>query len=162
MGVFVDQNPTEIKNIMKSARLDLAQLHGGQNADFCRAIGPERVIKVFWPQRYNSPAELAADLEKFANSATYFLLDAGTGGGGHGQPLDLEFIRGLRSPRPWLLAGGLKAETIITLNPADLPGLCGFDFNSGVEQAPGNKDHHLVLAALQAVSDLSKKYGVSS
>lgn len=162
VGVFVDQSRAEIKSIMESARLDLAQLHGGQEVDFCREIGPERVIKVFWPQGYGSPSELAADLERFADSAAYFLLDAGTGGGGHGRPLNLDFIRGLRPPRPWLLAGGLNAEHICSLNPADLPGLCGFDFNSGLEQAPGIKDHNLIRAAFQAVTDLNNKIGVLS
>jgi Phosphoribosylanthranilate isomerase len=156
VGVFVDQGPAEVQDIMAKARLNLAQLHGGQAPDFCRSIGPERVIKVFWPQRYASPADLAADLEKYADSAAYFLLDAGAGGGGHGQPLDLDFLKNLRSPRPWLLAGGLKAENIKNINPADWPGLYGFDFNSGLEQAPGIKDHNLIRAALQAVSDLDQ------
>lgn len=156
VGVFVDQNSAEVKQIMETARLNLVQLHGGQSTDFCREIGPERIIKVFWPQRYGTQAELTADLDKYAGSAAFFLLDAGTGGGGHGRPLDLKFIRGLKSPRPWLLAGGLTAEHLRSLNPVDLPGLYGFDFNSGVEEAPGLKDHQLIRAALMAAAEIKQ------
>lgn len=158
VGVFVDQSPAEVQSVMATAGLGLAQLHGGQDQNFCRLIGPDRVIKVFWPQRYASPAELAADMDSFADSASFFLLDAGSGGGGHGRALDLDFLRGLKSPRPWLLAGGLTAESIRKINIGDLFNLYGFDFNSGVEQAPGLKDHNLVRSAFKAVKDLTQ-YG---
>jgi len=156
VGVFVDQSPAEVQNIMATARLNLAQLHGGQDQNFCRLIGPDRIIKVFWPQRYASPPELAADLGRFADSAAFFLLDAGSGGGGHGRALNLEFLRGMKFPRPWLLAGGLSAENILTINTGDLFNLYGFDFNSGVELAPGLKDHNRVRSAVKAVKDLTQ------
>lgn len=52
VGVFVEQEAEEIQRIMKIARLDLAQLHGGQSLDCALAVGPERVIRVIWPDRY--------------------------------------------------------------------------------------------------------------
>jgi phosphoribosylanthranilate isomerase len=52
VGVFVEQDADEVNRIIDVAGLDYAQLHGGQDEVFCRAVGTERVIRVFWPQRY--------------------------------------------------------------------------------------------------------------
>ncbi|MDR2725498.1 MAG: phosphoribosylanthranilate isomerase [Candidatus Adiutrix sp.] len=151
VGVFVDQSPAEVRRIMVEARLDLAQLHGGQDLEFCRAIGPERVIKVFWPQR--CAGDLDREMAGFGEAAAFFLFDAGTAGGGHGQPLELGLLAGLKPPKPWLLAGGLKAASVPAITARPPAGLAGFDFNSRVETAPGLKDRRLVEAAVKAVRE---------
>jgi phosphoribosylanthranilate isomerase len=51
VGVFSGQRVDFICDVLRMADLDYAQLHGDEDADFCREIGPERVIKVLWPQR---------------------------------------------------------------------------------------------------------------
>ena len=53
VGVFVNQNAEEIMDIMKTARLEFAQLHGAHSLDCARRIGPEKVIRVLWPDRMN-------------------------------------------------------------------------------------------------------------
>jgi len=153
VGVFVDQSPAEVNLIMAEARLDLAQLHGNQDREFCRAVGPERVIKVFWPQRCAGPGDLAREMAGFGEAAAFFLLEAGTAGGGHGRPLDPGSWPGLAPPRPWLLAGGLAAASVRALAAEPPAGLMGFDFNSRVETAPGLKDRRLVAAAVEAVRE---------
>jgi phosphoribosylanthranilate isomerase len=151
VGVFVEQNPAEVRRIMDEARLDLAQLHGGQSLEFCRAIGPERVIKVFWPQRHTGTEELSRELAGFGEAAAFFLFDSGATGGGHGRPLDQGLLAGLKPPKPWLLAGGLEADSVQALAARPPTGLMGFDFNSRVETEPGLKDRRLVVAAVKAV-----------
>lgn len=143
VGVFVRQGVDEVCSIMDRAGLDLAQLHGGQNQAFCRAVGPQRVIKVFWPQQYSCLKELEQSIEAYA-SGTYapncraILLDAGTSGGGHGRSLDFARLRGLRLSLPWVLAGGLGPENIQEALRHCTPD--GVDLNSGVEDAPGRKN----------------------
>jgi len=149
VGVFVEQSPAEVRRIMDEARLDLAQLHGGQSLEFCREIGPERVIKVFWPQR--GAGELAREMAGFGEAAAFFLFDSGATGGGHGRPLDQGLLTDLKPPKPWLLAGGLEAASVQALAARPPTGLMGFDFNSRVETAPGLKDRRLVAAAVKAV-----------
>jgi phosphoribosylanthranilate isomerase len=51
IGVFAGQSVDFVHTALSVAGLDYAQLHGGEDAGFCRAVGPERVIKVLWPQR---------------------------------------------------------------------------------------------------------------
>jgi phosphoribosylanthranilate isomerase len=154
VGVFVEQDADEVRRIMEVAGLDFAQLHAGQDQNFCRAVGPERVIKVFWPQRYlvDAPSTgqngmpdtadalqaLERDMARFADCCSLMLLDSGTSGGGHGKSLDFTALAGLSAPKPWLLAGGLSqdnaAQAIGQAHPA------GLDLNSGVEISPGIKD----------------------
>lgn len=150
VGVFVGQDAAEVRRIMDVAKLDLAQLHAGQDQAFCKEVGPERVIKVFWPQRLGSILALEAEMAAFAKSCTFMLLDAGSSGGGHGVSLDFSSLSGLAAPKPWLLAGGLSPENIGEASRLASPN--GFDLNSGVERSPGIKDISQVKLALQRLT----------
>ena len=149
VGVFVRQNPEEALRIMRDCRLDLAQLHGDQTPDFCRRLGPERVIRTFWPKRYEGGQDLQLELDRFASCCSWFLLDAGRSGGGHGIRIDASLLEcGLRLERPWILAGGLGPGNIresLALAPD------GVDLNSGVESAPGLKDRQAMRATIKAI-----------
>lgn len=149
VGVFVHQDPDQVLQVMEEAELDLAQLHGDQDEDFCRAVGPERVVKVLWPQRFQGLGDLEAELARFAPVCSVFLLDAGTSGGGHGTVLEAGRLKGLQCPRPWLLAGGMGPDTLVTSLRACTPP--GIDLNSGVEHHPGVKDHGKIRAALACI-----------
>lgn len=144
-GVFVRQGVADIEKLAREAGLDLLQLHGGHTPDQCRALGSERVIKVLWPERYATPEMLADDMELFAPVCRAFLLDSGTSGGGHGRSLDPQSLGKLKCPRPWYLAGGLGPHNLETMKTT---GAAGFDLNSGVESAPGIKDHDKIRRAL--------------
>ncbi len=152
VGLFLEHDVEETLRIMDRAKLDLAQLHGGQGPDFCRRIGPERVIKVFWPARYATRTALEADLTAYADAAALFLFDAGTSGGGHGVAQDFSRLAGLQSPRPWLLAGGLGPDNLAGALAETDP--AGVDLNSGVEISPGVKDVEAVKRALEAAGRL--------
>jgi phosphoribosylanthranilate isomerase len=136
VGVFVEQSPDEVLRIMDAAGLDLAQLHGGQDAAFCRAVGPDRVIKALWPEKLGSPRAIEIEMARFAPVCRFFLLDAGTSGGGHGRSMISPLVTGLHAPRPWLLAGGLGPEN---LGGPECDRADGLDLNSGLEKAPGGE-----------------------
>ena len=148
VGVFA-KIPLEIMlDCTQEARLDLLQLHGGESPELCRALGPERVIKVLWPESA-SLASLQAEMERFAPVCAYFLLDAGKGGGGTGHSLQFEALAKLRPPRPWFLAGGLGPE-----NLGQALSLCqpdGVDLNSALEETAGKKNPHLLRQATALV-----------
>jgi len=155
VGVFVKQSADEVLAIMDAARLDFAQLHGGQDAAFCDRVGAERVIRVAWPQRHADRTTLEAELAGLAPHVRCFLLDAGTSGGGHGATMDWAALRGLAPGAPWLLAGGLTPDNVVSAVAAcgghDPAMLIGVDLNSGVESAPGQKNVRLVASALAAL-----------
>ena len=149
VGVFVEQTLAEVLAIMAEADLDLAQLHGNQDADFCRAVGPQRVIRAFWPQKHPDLGSLAAEIAPFAGAVRFALLDAGTAGGGHGQSLDFATLAALSPPMPWLLDGGLGPDNLAEAVRLAAPH--GVDLNSGVESSPGLKDLAKVRRSLWAV-----------
>ena len=159
VGVFVDQEAEEICRIMAEARLDMAQLHGRQNLDCAKAVGVQRVIRVIWPGRYCHRALLYNELQKHAGACACYLLDAGLAGGGSGSRLDWQDLNHLPAPHPWLLAGGLSADNIGQAVSFCSPD--GVDFNSGVEDAPGQKNAQKLAAAL-AVAAKQKGNGYLS
>ncbi|MCC8193401.1 MAG: phosphoribosylanthranilate isomerase [Deltaproteobacteria bacterium] len=137
VGVFTDGAVSFVERAMEEGNLDLAQLHGGQDVEVCRALGPERVIKVFWPEKSGAET-LQQELDRFAPFCAYFLFDAGNGGGGTGRTFAWEIVRGLRIPRPWFLAGGIGPDTVNDALAACAP--YALDSSSGVEEAPGRKN----------------------
>jgi phosphoribosylanthranilate isomerase len=149
VGVFIEQTLEEVLAIMDAADLDLAQLHGGQDPEFCRAVGAERVIRAFWPQRHLDKASLAAEIARFEGAIRYALLDAGTSGGGHGVSLDFASLAELSPPMPWLLAGGLGPDNVAEAVRIAKPH--GVDLNSGVESSPGLKELAKVRRSLWAL-----------
>lgn len=152
VGVFVGADLETVRATAREARLDMVQLHSGEDADFCRKIGPERVIKVLWPERL-SPDALAVELERFAPVCAYFLLDAGSSGGGSGKALAWDALRRIRPPKPWLLAGGLGPETLPAALAACSPD--GVDLNSALESAPGIKNPDTLRRALALLKTCS-------
>jgi len=154
VGVFVLQTAEEVREIMDRADLDLAQLHGGQEQRFCEQVGPERVIKVFWPLRYPDLAGLEQDLGAFTSSCRAMLLDAGTAVGGHGVSQDFAALARLSFPKPWLLAGGLGPENVQKAVRQCRP--WGVDLNSGVEEAPGRKSSVLLRSVLDRITSCGR------
>lgn len=150
VGVFAGASANEIKRVMETARLDFAQLHGNENERFCRDVGPDRVIKVIWPDRLpdfagqGGIASLSAECARFAPVCRAFLLDAGATGGGSGRTLAWDRLRDFHPERPWLLAGGLGpgniAEALRRCRPFAI------DCNSGVEDSPGRKNSDKLTA----------------
>lgn len=147
VGVFVDQTHEEVIEIMDRCGLHAAQLHGKQDIHFCWRIGPDRVIKVFWPETYTSAGSLMRDLDSFSECSGHFLLDAGQAcQGGTGKPIDFGILQDVEIQTPWFIAGGIgphNLDEVLKLNPS------GLDINSGVECEPGIKDE----AKLRAVFD---------
>jgi phosphoribosylanthranilate isomerase len=130
--------------VMEEVCLDLAQLHGDQNPDVAVTLGPERVIKVFWPEAQPND-ELLRLMDLWKDLATYFLFDAGSSGGGHGRGINTSLPV---SPKPYFLAGRIDPAKARGLWPSDDPMLAGFDLNSGLEKSPGVKDHVVLKSFL--------------
>lgn len=154
VGVFVTQTLEDIKGIAQAARLDFIQLHGDQPPAWAAALGARRIIRVIWPARYACRADLETALAHHADTCAFYLFDAGVRGGGNGRPDHWDQLRDLAAPRPWFLAGGLtpaNTAVALVLRPD------GLDFNSGLEEAPGKKNHALMRAAFSAARPARKE-----
>lgn len=151
VGVFVRQGAEEILPIMQRARLDFAQLHGQQGTDVAKIVGPQRIIRVLWPEQAGSVEALQEQIDAWAPYCAYYLLDAGTAGlGGTGRRMAVGNFNQLRFPHPWILAGGLNADNIAEALHECTPD--GVDLNSGVELAPGMKSPDKMLEVFTALS----------
>jgi phosphoribosylanthranilate isomerase len=80
------------------------------------------------------------------------MLDAYRAGvpGGTGASFDWELVRGRRSNIPMILAGGLNPDNVSEAIAIARP--FAVDVASGVESAPGIKDH-VLMRAFAAASD---------
>ncbi|MDR2461058.1 MAG: phosphoribosylanthranilate isomerase [Deltaproteobacteria bacterium] len=145
VGVFVHETFDLIISIMEKARLDYAQFHGPQDISAASRIGAARVIRVIWPESYQSPHELQEALSLWEPHCAFFLFDSGIAGGGHGRRIEKSRLGFFSlTQKPSILAGGLAPDNIFGLWPNEYPSLIGMDFNSGVEKSPGVKDLELM------------------
>ncbi len=150
-GVFVKQDALTIRSYMDICKLDYAQLHGAYSMDDALSIGSHRVVRVLWPDRFNSLDALQSHIDEWRDYCAYYLIDAGIEGGGHGKTLKSEkLVKKLRFSRPWLLAGGLNATNVAPLLHSLRPD--GLDLNSGLEMAAGLKSSVKLLNTLRAIS----------
>ncbi|MCG8533175.1 MAG: phosphoribosylanthranilate isomerase [Desulfovibrionales bacterium] len=150
VGVFTHHTVDEVRLTMQHAKLHLAQLHGDQDAEFAEKIGKHRVMKVFWPARYETREELEADMQHYVATSRFFLMDAGTSGGGHGKPQNWSFLSGLRGHKTWFVAGGITPDNLKDVLMGCTP--CGIDISSGVESEPGKKDPEKLRAVMEVLS----------
>lgn len=147
VGVFVNASLDEIATAVEDAQLGAVQLHGDEGPSFCQEVARRTGAKVIKALRVRSAAD-ARHAESFPTD--YHLLDAHSPvtPGGTGESFDWELTAHRHSTVPMILAGGL--------NPANVAGAIeiakpfAVDVASGIESAPGVKDHALMAAFAEA------------
>jgi phosphoribosylanthranilate isomerase len=134
VGVFVNEDPLVIREILKDCHLDLAQLHGGESQTITEFL-PGRVIKAF-KAGLDEPDPAWRDLPIRAILIDSFMKEIP---GGTGQTFDWSLFQRFRSlGYPMILAGGLNPGNIINAVETARPE--AIDLSSGVELKPGIKD----------------------
>ncbi|MBK6727711.1 MAG: phosphoribosylanthranilate isomerase [Xanthomonadales bacterium] len=124
--------------LARSPRL-LAQFHGDEPPEFCAAFG-----RPWWkavPMGALPDAGLMAYLESHARAGCHGLVFDSHGGaqsGGSGRGFEWSRIPAAL-PAPLILAGGLTPETVADAVRRVRPHTV--DVSSGIESAPGIKDH---------------------
>ncbi len=140
VGVFADETPETVARLLNGGIIDIAQLHGGEDASYIRVLHKLTGKPIIQAIR----VQTQADIEKANRSeAELILLDAGAG---TGTQFDWTLLSGVE--RPYFLAGGLDAENaadaVRTLRPF------GVDVSSGIE-TDGAKDKIKMAAFVAAV-----------
>lgn len=152
VGVFGAQSPSEVARTARIAALDVLQLHGDPTADYVARLRDECELAIWAVVRVSSDSVEAriAALDRLVDA---IVLDAFAPGrlGGTGTTFDWRRAAGWARPERarLVVAGGLTAdnvgEAIHWLAPAIV------DVSSGVESAPGIKDHERMRAFVEAV-----------
>lgn len=141
VGVFRDQPLAEVIRLVKQLRLDVAQLHGEEDEGYAAAVGQHaRVVRAVAFERALSPAALNG------YPADAFMLDARTPGSGKSFPWGQ--AEAWRAHPKLILAGGLTPSNV--REAVRILAASAVDVSSGVESAPGVKDHALVKAFVLA------------
>lgn len=141
VGVFVNEKPEIIADLLNEDIIDLAQLHGTENEIYITELRKRANKPIIQAFRIDTPEDAVA-AEK--SSADYILLDSGTGG--TGTTFDWTLLKNIK--RPYFLAGGLTPENIGTAVKTLSP--YGVDVSSGIE-TNGLKDKDKMKALLSAV-----------
>jgi phosphoribosylanthranilate isomerase len=147
VGVFVDADPAEIRKLANTAGVRCVQLHGNTTPESCRELAREfRVIRALSTDARFEPEYAAAFPE------CDVLIDAYHPElrGGTGQTCDwFAAHAAMRYTRFLILSGGLDAENVGRAMAAVMPR--AVDVCSGVESAPGVKDHRALEQFISAV-----------
>ena len=140
VGVFVDEKPEVIVELLEKHIVEAVQLHGAEDEvyiDRLRLYTKCPIIKAF---RIACQEDV---MEANASSADFVLLDSG---GGTGETFDWSLLQEVK--RPYFLAGGLTSENvgsaIVELHPY------GVDASSSLETG-GYKNQERMTAFVKAV-----------
>lgn len=141
VGVFVNEAPETVADLLNAGIIDIAQLHGQEDECYIsrlRELTNKPLIQAF---RVTDAASLAKAQK---SPADLVLLDSGAGG--TGTTFDWTLLE--KFDRPYLLAGGLgpdnAADAVRQLHPYAV------DVSSGIETA-GKKDPEKMAAFVAAV-----------
>ena len=148
-------NPSDgaLADAIAAAQPDFLQLHGSETparVSELRARSGKPVIKAMGIADDADFQQLAG----YEAVADMLLFDAkpvpGAIPGGRGRAFDWQLLRKRTIRKPWLLAGGLDAGNVGRAIRSS--GARAVDVSSGVESAPGVKDH----AAIRAFGDAAR------
>ena len=164
VGVFGPSTAEAIRSVTERIELDVIQLHGDPTPDLV-----ERAQQFFGGQIWavvrvatNAPPPDAYDLFQAADAV---VLDTKVAGrlGGTGTPFDwgavARSLDGHRAHARIVLAGGLNPSNVADAMRAIAPDVV--DVSSGVETAPGIKDHARMRAFADAVREQGSTQGAT-
>ena len=152
VGVMVDPDLDTVARFAESLKLDTIQFHGHETPLMAGRVKAElglRVIKAI-------PVANKTDLDgvkRYDPVVDALLFDAKPPPGadlpgGNALSFPWALMQALRTPLPWLLAGGLTPDTVA--EAIRVSGATGVDVSSGVESEPGIKSRQRIDAFLRA------------
>jgi phosphoribosylanthranilate isomerase len=140
VGVFVNEAPAIIREVMQHCGLDLVQLHGDESPALCEEFMP-CTIKAL---RIKDESSLQTS-QPYQGKVRALLLDTYSKekAGGTGKTFDWNLaIKIKKMGIPIILSGGLGPSNIDLAIHTVRP--YAVDVNSGVEARPGKKSHSLI------------------
>lgn len=152
VAVVVNVDRAYVERLLDRCRLHAVQFHGDEGPEMCRAPGGR-----VWRAVARRDGAWVPDPESWAG-AERLVVDAAAPRlyGGSGERADWASAATLAAGRKVMLAGGLNPGNVAAALRAVRP--AGVDVASGVESAPGRKDHaavrEFVAAARRAEQEL--------
>jgi phosphoribosylanthranilate isomerase len=154
VGVFADQPADAISTLVDMVGLQVVQLHAEPSVARVKEVRAATGAEV-WAVVRTADGMLPDGIEELCEAADALLIDAMVPGqlGGTGVPVRWdrlgESLDALDYHPRIVLAGGLTAENVVEAIDYVAPSVV--DVSSGVESAPGIKDHARIRAFIAAV-----------
>jgi phosphoribosylanthranilate isomerase len=141
VGLFVNQPREFVSGVASLVRLGAVQLHGDETPEFAASMAAPviRALPVDQASAWPAGATLLLDAHDPLQR------------GGTGRTIDWTAAAAIAARRRVLLAGGLTPGNVAAAIAQVQP--FGIDVSSGVERAPGIKDHQRLKALFEAVHD---------
>jgi phosphoribosylanthranilate isomerase len=145
VGLFVDQPIDEVNRVAAEVGLGAVQLHGREPVEYAERV--ERpVVKAL---SITGVVDMA-EVDRWPARVVLLVDSHDPERGGRRRTLDWAQAALVAARRPTLLAGGLGPENVVEAIARARP--FGLDVSSGVESAPGVKDHERLRAFFSEVS----------
>jgi len=146
VGVFVNQKERAIKEVCRFANVSTIQLHGEEDANFCRRLKNFKIIKSF---RVSDQFDFRV-VKNYNVNAILFDTYQENQYGGTGKEFNWDVLADIKFDCPYILSGGLKSENLqealSKLDPFAV------DVSSGVEKSPGIKNPRSIRAFMETLS----------
>ncbi|MFW6151883.1 MAG: phosphoribosylanthranilate isomerase [Verrucomicrobiota bacterium] len=150
VGVFVNEAPEVIEDIVAESNLVAAQLNGDEDSSRFAGISCRIWRAVRLERDIVSPDPNLWDVERYVVDTAVKGMYGGTGVTAD-WTLASEFARG----KPVMLAGGLTSANVV--QAVKSVGPAGVDVSSGVESAPGVKDRGAVRDFIQRARSAARQ-----
>src|SRR6516162_9395198 len=157
VGLFVDADDDTIGAVLAKAPIDLLQLHGHESPDRVENVKLRFARPVMKAVAIAAPEDVL-EAARYEEIADLLLFDAkpphrsNALPGGNGLAFDWELIAGRSWRVPWMLSGGLTAESLP--EAVRISGAAAVDVSSGVESRAGVKNPDKIRAFLAAARAL--------
>ncbi len=139
VGVFVDQPPEMIAELLNSGVISVAQLHGKEDMEYIARLRKLTIHPIWQAFQIHSKSDVSQAVQ---SQADLVLLDAGQG---EGKSFDWDLLDGF--PRDFALAGGLNLENLPDALKTEA---CLLDVSGGVE-SDGVKDPEKIRSFIDYV-----------
>jgi phosphoribosylanthranilate isomerase len=139
VGVFVDEIPEKVLEVVQIWKLNVVQLHGHETPEYCRQIKNLgiTVFKAFSVDEHFDFNSLSA----YSRVCDCFLFDTnGQLPGGTGRKFNWQLLENYKGDIPFFLSGGIGPDDLEALRHFGHPRWRGIDINSGFEISPALKD----------------------
>lgn len=137
VGVFVDEDPEQVRQLAADYGLDYIQLHGQESPAYIFQLGGLHIIKAF----NIATVEDLQQTQPYEGLVDYFLFDTkGKSVGGNGEKFNWDVLDAYQGSTHFLLSGGIGPDDAANVKAFHHPKCIGIDLNSRFEVTPGLKD----------------------
>ncbi|WP_274967710.1 bifunctional indole-3-glycerol-phosphate synthase TrpC/phosphoribosylanthranilate isomerase TrpF [Succinimonas amylolytica] len=154
VGVFVNEDKAAVAELVRELGLAAVQLHGSEDPEYARELRAmlPRECGIWKAIPVGDSGFPENTVREWLNTADRVVLDtkSGTAFGGTGKSFDWNSIS-LADRSGITVAGGLTPDNIAAAVRESLAS--GYDFNSGLEEAPGIKSADGIFRAMSVLRD---------